>query len=67
MKNVYLEGLPIFAAKFINSNNEIIASGMKKHLLSYNLVNDKLEKISSFLFTNRFDKKINNFTVSNND
>ena len=67
MKNIYLEGLPLFCAKFLNSTNEVLAAGMKKHLLSYNLVNDKLEKISSFLFTNRFEKKINYFEVSKNE
>lgn len=64
MKTVYMEGLPILCAKFLNSSNEILVSGMKKHLLSYNLITDKIEKISSYLFTNRFEKYINNFTVS---
>lgn len=55
LKQVYFEGLPVLSASFIGSKNELVASGMKKHLLSYNLVTDKVEKISSHLFTQRFD------------
>ena len=51
MKSVYFDNTPILCAKFINKRNEILVSGMKKHLLTYNLINDKFEKISSNLFT----------------
>lgn len=57
MKSVYLEGLPITCCRFI-SQQQILAAGFKKHLISYDLVSDKLEKISSYLFTQRFSKKL---------
>lgn len=63
VKSVYLEGLPIMKAKFINEN-EILACGMKKHLLLYDINSDKIQKISSAIFTSKVDKKIEEFSVS---
>lgn len=40
---------------------------MKKHLLSYDLISDKIEKVSSHLFTQRFDTKIENLAISPNE
>ncbi|KAL4506056.1 hypothetical protein ABPG72_013817 [Tetrahymena utriculariae] len=67
LKQLYLEGMPILSAGFIPSKNEILACGLKKHLLSYNLLNDRIEKISSHLFTQRFDQKIEHFALSPNE
>jgi len=66
VKTLYLDGLPVLKAQFLNESDEVLTCGLKRHLLSYNLINDHIEKISSHLFTDRFDKKIDNFCVSPN-
>eukprot|EP00825_Cyclidium_porcatum_P004534 TRINITY_DN1213_c0_g1_i2.p1 TRINITY_DN1213_c0_g1~~TRINITY_DN1213_c0_g1_i2.p1 ORF type:complete len:313 (+),score=59.43 TRINITY_DN1213_c0_g1_i2:141-1079(+) len=63
MKSIYLEGMPVTCSKFINQN-QILSSGFKKHLICYDLISDRLEKISSFLFTQRFSKKLDKFVCS---
>lgn len=40
---------------------------MKKHLLCIDLQKDNIEKISSHLFTNRFEKKLGKFVLSKDE
>lgn len=37
IKSIYLENLPIENAQFISQKGEIVASGLKKHLLVVDL------------------------------
>ena len=64
IKEIYLEGLPIKCSKFITSSKEILSTGMKKHIISYDLNTDKMEKISNKNFTEYFHKQIDTFTIS---
>ncbi|KRX05392.1 WD40-repeat-containing domain [Pseudocohnilembus persalinus] len=64
IKSIYLEGLPVETAKFINNKGEILVSGLKKHLLCIDLQKDKIEKVSSHLFTQRFTQKLGKFVLS---
>ena len=54
VKQIYLEGLPIKCSKFLSNSDEIISTGLKKHLLCYNLNKDKVEKISNMNLTCNF-------------
>ncbi|EGR30830.1 WD repeat protein [Ichthyophthirius multifiliis] len=65
LKQVYVENFPISTAQFLLQKNQILlASQNKRHLLYYDLVSDKVEKISSHLFTQRFSSKIDKFVIS---
>lgn len=67
IKSIYLENLPIESARFISSRGEVLASGLKKHLLTIDLQKDSIEKVSSYLFTNRFEKKLGKFIMSRDE
>ena len=64
LKKVYFEGFPLKKCRFLSQKNQILCSGLKKQLLSYDLQSEKTEKFSSNLFTSYFDKAIDNFQVS---
>lgn len=64
LKKVYFEDFPLKKCRFMAKNQQILCSGLKKHILSYDLIHEKTEKFSSSLFTSYFDKNIDNFSIS---
>lgn len=67
MKSLYTKNLPILTAKFNCSNNEILASGMRKYLLSFDLVKETFDKSAPSFITSRLDGKIKSFNLSHDD
>lgn len=64
MKTLYTKNLPILTAKFNNSYNEILATGLKKYLLSFDLVKESFDKSSPSFITARLENKIKSFALS---
>lgn len=67
LKKVYVEGFPLKKCRFMAASNQILCSGLKKHLLSYDLVQERTEKYASNLFTSFFDKSVDNFSISQDE
>lgn len=63
-KSYYLKGLPIQKAQFLNSENQIIASGMSKYFVTLDLGSERLERISPSFVTSRLDGKIKGLVIS---
>ena len=64
MKTLYCKNLPILTAKFNCSSNEVIATGLKKHLMSFDLVKETFDKSAPSFVTARLSNKIKSFTIS---
>ena len=63
-----MRNFPIQKAKFLSKFSEVlVSSNSKKHFLSFNLEKEKIQKISSALFTENYTKKSNKFEVSPNE
>eukprot|EP01016_Furgasonia_blochmanni_P057191 TRINITY_DN9888_c0_g1_i4.p1 TRINITY_DN9888_c0_g1~~TRINITY_DN9888_c0_g1_i4.p1 ORF type:complete len:490 (+),score=76.98 TRINITY_DN9888_c0_g1_i4:60-1472(+) len=67
IKTIYTKGLPLQQVRFLFNKNEVVCSGLKRHLLSFDIVKETFEKISNGLFTSRFDKPPLNFAVSKDE
>lgn len=67
VKSYHLKGLPIEKAVFLHRFDEILACGMKKFVLGVGLVNEKINKYSSTLFTAKFDQTIDNLELSRDE
>lgn len=63
LKTVYFEDFPLKMCRFLG-NSKILCSGLKKHLLIYDVIAEKNEKFASNLFTSYFEKHIENFSLS---
>mmetsp|Transcript_10103 Transcript_10103/g.8618 ORF Transcript_10103/g.8618 Transcript_10103/m.8618 type:complete len:115 (-) Transcript_10103:82-426(-) len=67
IKNISLTNLPILTAKFNPSNNEIIGTGLKKYILSFDLIKETFDKSAPSFITSRLDGRIKSFAKSSDD
>jgi len=67
LKKAYFEGFPLKKCRFLSNSHQILCSGLKKHLLTYDLLSEKTEKYASNLFTSFFDKSIDDFSISHDE
>jgi len=64
LKNIYLKNLPVVSAQFNCTQNEIVATGLKKYVLSFDLVKETFEKSAPSFITDRLEGKIKSFLIS---
>ena len=64
LKTLYCKNLPVLTAKFNCSSNEVLATGLKKYILSFDLVKETFDKSAPSFVTSRLDGKIKSFTLS---
>lgn len=67
LKNIALTNLPILTAKFNPTDSEVIATGLKKYILSFDLVKETFEKSAPAFITSRLDGRIRSFEKSSDD
>jgi U3 small nucleolar RNA-associated protein 18 len=64
LKSLFVKNLPIVSAQFNCLNNEVIASGMKEYILSFDLAKETFERSSPSFITDRLQGKIKSCLVS---
>ena len=64
LKTLYATNLPILTAKFNSSRNEILATGLRKYLLIFDLVKETFDKSAPSFITSRLNGKIKSFKLS---
>jgi len=64
MKTLYAKNLPILTAKFNGTYNEVLATGMRKYLLSFDLVKETFDKSTPSFISERLEGRVKSFMLS---